>query len=94
MALINAGANIWVTDSVTGRTPVHSAAYSGYESCLRLLLDNSPDESIVNATDHQGRSVPPHPVFCSLSTVGTRYTCFAVICMQDATDVECTERSR
>ena len=49
--LVNAGANIFVHDSVSGRTPIHAAAYGGHEGCLRILLDNADDDSIVETAD-------------------------------------------
>ena len=57
---MNAGANIWVNDMCSGRTPVHAAAYNGHETCLRTLLDNTDDDNIVNAIDNHDRLVKNH----------------------------------
>lgn len=60
-SLISNGANVNVHHSMTGDTPLHMAAYNGYEDTVALLLIKGAD---ANARNHSGQT----PLFGPLTT--------------------------
>lgn len=49
--LLEHNAKVLVYDKITKRTPLHAAAYNGHTDCLRLLLQYSNSESVLDCPD-------------------------------------------